>query len=104
MAARVLEKLGIDRDRLATDVEGQMMLGDTPSGRDLTLTPRAKKVVELAIDEARNLANDYVGTEHLLLGLIREGDGLAGRVLAKSGAMLELARNSVIALRRGPAD
>src|SRR6185436_7818307 len=66
---------------------------------DMTLTPRAKRVIDLAYDEARNLNNNYIGTEHLLLGLIREGDGLAGRVLAKLGVELEKARREVMALQ-----
>jgi ATP-dependent Clp protease ATP-binding subunit ClpC len=65
----------------------------------MTLTPRAKRVIDLAYDEARNLNNNYIGTEHLLLGLIREGDGLAGRVLAKLGVELEKARREVMTLQ-----
>jgi ATP-dependent Clp protease ATP-binding subunit ClpC len=65
----------------------------------MTLTPRAKRVIDLAYDEARNLNNNYIGTEHLLLGLIREGDGLAGRVLALFGVELEKARKEVMALQ-----
>jgi ATP-dependent Clp protease ATP-binding subunit ClpC len=65
----------------------------------MTLTPRAKRVIDLAYDEARNLNNNYIGTEHLLLGLIREGDGLAGRVLAKLGVELEKARREVMGLQ-----
>ncbi|MEI8281795.1 MAG: ATP-dependent Clp protease ATP-binding subunit, partial [Armatimonadota bacterium] len=67
--------------------------------QDMTLTPRAKRVIDLAYDEARNLNNNYIGTEHLLLGLIREGDGLAGRVLAKLGVELEKARREVMGLQ-----
>src|SRR6185436_16619218 len=70
---------------------------------DMTLTPRAKRVIDLAYDEARNLNNNYIGTEHLLLGLIREGDGLAGRVLAKLGVELERARREVMALQDNEA-
>jgi len=65
----------------------------------MTLTPRAKRVIDLAYDEARNLNNNYIGTEHLLLGLIREGDGLAGRVLSKLGVELEKARREVMTLQ-----
>jgi hypothetical protein len=61
----------------------------------MTLTPRAKRVIDLAYDEARALSNTYIGTEHLLLGLVREGDGLAGRVLAKLGVELEASRDIV---------
>src|SRR5258708_22380705 len=65
----------------------------------MQLTPRAKRVIDLAYDEARQLNNNYIGTEHLLLGLIREGEGLAGRVLAKLGVDLERTRREVMALQ-----
>jgi ATP-dependent Clp protease ATP-binding subunit ClpA len=66
----------------------------------MTLTPRAKRVIDLAYDCARNLNNNYIGTEHLLLGLIREGDGLAGRVLDKLGVKFEKAVQIVTELQR----
>jgi len=99
VAARVLEKLGISLNRIRADVEKQLPRGDARPSQDMTLTPRAKRVIDLAYDEARNLNNNYIGTEHLLLGLIREGDGLAGRVLAKLGVELEKARREVMALQ-----
>jgi uncharacterized damage-inducible protein DinB len=98
-AARVLDKLGISLKRVRTEVEMQLPQGDARPNQDLTLTPRAKWVIDLAYDEARNLNNNYIGTEHLLLGLIREGDGLAGRVLAKLGMELEKARREVMILQ-----
>jgi ornithine carbamoyltransferase len=67
----------------------------------MQLTPRAKRVVDLSYEEARQLDNNYIGTEHLLLGLIREGDGLAARVLIKLGATLEATRNVVHAMQEG---
>ena len=99
VAARVLEKLGVGLNRIRAEVEKQLPRGDARSSQDMTLTPRAKRVIDLAYDEARNLNNNYIGTEHLLLGLIREGDGLAGRVLAKLGVELERARREVMALQ-----
>ena len=63
--------------------------------RTCSSRPRAKRVIDLAYDEARQLNNNYIGTEHLLLGLIREGDGLAARVLVKLGADLERTRREV---------
>ncbi|MGI8923607.1 MAG: ATP-dependent Clp protease ATP-binding subunit [Fimbriimonadales bacterium] len=99
VAARVLEKLGISLSRIKTEVEKQLPRGDHKPVQEMTLTPRAKRVIDLAYDEARNLNNNYIGTEHLLLGLIREGDGLAGRVLAKLGVELEKARREVMALQ-----
>lgn len=99
VAARVLEKLGVSLNRIRAEVEKQLPRGDARPSQDMTLTPRAKRVIDLAYDEARNLNNNYIGTEHLLLGLIREGDGLAGRVLAKLGVELERARREVMSLQ-----
>src|SRR4051812_17332771 len=99
VAARVLEKLGVSLNRIRVEVEKQLPRGDARPSQDMTLTPRAKRVIDLAYDEARNLNNNYIGTEHLLLGLIRDGDGLAGRVLAKLGVELEKARREVMALQ-----
>ncbi len=99
VAARVLERLGVSLSRIRAEVEKQLPRGDARPSQDMTLTPRAKRVIDLAYDEARNLNNNYIGTEHLLLGLIREGDGLAGRVLAKLGVELERARREVMSLQ-----
>ncbi len=99
VAARVLEKLGVSLNKIRAEVEKQLPRGDARPSQDMTLTPRAKRVIDLAYDEARNLNNNYIGTEHLLLGLIREGDGLAGRVLAKLGVELERARREVMSLQ-----
>ncbi len=99
VAARVLEKLGVSLNKIRAEVEKQLPRGESRAGQDMTLTPRAKRVIDLAYDEARNLNNNYIGTEHLLLGLIREGDGLAGRVLAKLGVELEKARREVMSLQ-----
>jgi ATP-dependent Clp protease ATP-binding subunit ClpC len=99
VAARVLERLGVSLSRIRTEVEKQLPRGDARPSQEMTLTPRAKRVIDLAYDEQRNLNNNYIGTEHLLLGLIREGDGLAGRVLAKLGVELERARREVGALQ-----
>ena len=91
-----------------SEIERQVARGDGRLGQDMQLTPRAKRVIDLAYDEARQLNNNYIGTEHLLLGLIREGEGLAGRVLAKLGVDLERTRREVMALqdtgRRQPAE
>ncbi len=99
VAARVLERLGVGLNKIRSEVEKQLPRGDARQTQDMTLTPRAKRVIDLAYDEARNLNNNYIGTEHLLLGLIREGDGLAGRVLAKLGIELDKARREVMALQ-----
>lgn len=99
VASRVLERLGVTLSRIRQEVEKQLPRGDARPSSEMTLTPRAKRVIDLAYDEARNLNNSYIGTEHLLLGLIREGDGLAGRVLAKLGVELDRARREVMGLQ-----
>ncbi|MFI5387193.1 MAG: Clp protease N-terminal domain-containing protein, partial [Fimbriimonadales bacterium] len=99
VASRVLEKFGVSLKRARTEVEKQLPSGENRPSQDMTLTPRAKRVIDLAYDEARNLNNNYIGTEHLLLGIIREGDGLAGRVLTKLGVELENARREVMKLQ-----
>jgi ATP-dependent Clp protease ATP-binding subunit ClpC len=103
VAARVLEKIGISLSRIRSEVERQLPRGDHKPVQEMTLTPRAKRVIDLAYDEARTLNNNYIGTEHLLLGLIREGDGLAGRVLSKLGVELDKARQEVMKLQDNEA-
>lgn len=92
VAGRVLEDLGADLEALRADVERQVTRGAGNLGQDMQLTPRAKRVIDLAYDESRTLNNNHIGTEHILLGLIREGDGLASRVLQNRGVTLELTR------------
>lgn len=99
VAARILDRLGVSLGRIRSEIERQVTRGDGRLGQDMQLTPRAKRVIDLAYDEARQLNNNYIGTEHLLLGLIREGEGLAGRVLAKLGVDLERTRREVMALQ-----
>lgn len=100
-AASILRELGLSLSRVRAELEKQLPRGDIGPSQDMTLTPRAKRVIDLAYDKARNLNHNFIGTEHLLLGLIREGDGLAGRVLAKMGATLEEARKAVLKLTDG---
>ena len=96
VAARVLDSLGVELSKVRTAVEFIIGRGDsTTSPSEITLSPRTKKVIELAIDEARKLGHGRVGTEHLLLGLLREGDGTAARVLTSLGANLDEARELV---------
>ncbi|NSW78014.1 MAG: ATP-dependent Clp protease ATP-binding subunit [Chthonomonadetes bacterium] len=99
VAARILERMGVSLSRVRSEIERQLSRGEGRLGQETQLTPRAKRVIDLAYDEARQLNNNYIGTEHLLLGLIREGEGLAGRVLAKLGVDLERARREVMALQ-----
>jgi ATP-dependent Clp protease ATP-binding subunit ClpC len=81
VAARVLTNLGADLNKITSAVEFIIGRGETPAQGEIGLTPRAKKVVELAVDEARRMSHTYIGTEHLLIGLLREGEGVAAGVL-----------------------
>lgn len=103
VAARALANLGIETEAVRNQVESIIGRGD-PAGVDTVgLSPRAKRVLELAIDEARSMGHGYVGPEHLLLGLIREGEGVAAQVLQNLGADLEQVRDQVLALLDGGA-
>ncbi|MBE3550147.1 MAG: ATP-dependent Clp protease ATP-binding subunit [Brockia lithotrophica] len=97
IAARVLKNMGLSLEQIREEVEGLVGRG-TERPTSTTYTPRAKKVIELAFDEARKLGHTYVGTEHILLGLIREGEGVAARVLANLGVSLTKARQQVLQL------
>ncbi len=101
VAARILDRIGVSLGRIRSEIERQVARGDGRLGQDMQLTPRAKRVIDLAYDEARQLNNNYIGTEHLLLGLIREGEGLAGRVLSKLGVDLDRTRREVMNLQEG---
>src|SRR6185369_11868651 len=87
--------LGVPLGRIRSDIERQVTRGHVNLGQDMQLTPRAKRVIDLAYEEARQLNNNYIGTEHLLLGLIREGDGLAARVLKQEGAEYDTTKEVV---------
>jgi ClpA/ClpB-like protein/UvrB/UvrC motif-containing protein len=101
VAARALESLGISLDAVRQEVEEIIGRGqEAPSGH-IPFTPRAKKVLELSLREALQLGHNYIGTEHILLGLIREGDGVAAQVLVKLGADLNRVRQQVIHLLHG---
>jgi ATP-dependent Clp protease ATP-binding subunit ClpC len=93
VAARVLTNLGIGLGKVRSAVEFIIGRGDKPGTGETGLTPRAKKVIELSIDEARQLGHNYIGTEHLLLGLLREGEGVAFSVLDSFGITLDRARS-----------
>jgi excisionase family DNA binding protein len=96
VAAVVLSQLEIDLQRVRHAVEHIIGRGDGPAIGEIGLTPRSKKAIELAVDEARQLNHHYVGTEHLLLGLIREGNGIAAGVLESLGVTLERVRAQTI--------
>ncbi|MFM8560435.1 MAG: Clp protease N-terminal domain-containing protein, partial [bacterium] len=102
IAATVLSNLGLDLERIRQEVEnmvsasgGTMVVGEIP------FTPRAKRVLELAVEEARQLNHNYVGTEHLLLGLIREGEGVAAKVLMELGVDRKKVREETLKLLGG---
>ncbi len=95
VAAKVLGNLGVSLTKVRSSVEFMMERGEKPSTGETGLTPRAKRVIELAIDEARHLSHNYIGTEHLLLGLLREGEGAAAGVLDSFGITFEHARTEI---------
>ncbi|MDB5085725.1 MAG: ATP-dependent Clp protease ATP-binding subunit ClpC [Bacilli bacterium] len=97
IAAKALTSLGLSSDKIQKEVEKIIGRGQGQTG-GMVYTPRAKKVIELSIDEARKLNHNYVGTEHILLGLIREGEGVAARVLSNLGVSLNKARQQVLQL------
>ena len=101
VAARALESLGISLDAMREAVEGIIGRGQQAPSRHIPFTPRAKKMLELSLREALQLGHDYIGTEHILLGLIREGDGVAAQVLTNAGVDLNQARQRVIGLLHG---
>ena len=92
VAARVLSGLTVDLSKVRSAVEFIIGKGEKPAEGEIGLTPRAKKVVELAVDEARRMNHTYIGTEHLLIGLLREGEGVAAGVLESLGVTLEKVR------------
>jgi ATP-dependent Clp protease ATP-binding subunit ClpC len=96
VAAKVLNKLGIELVKVRESVEFIIGRGDRIVLGEIGLTPRAKKVIELAVDEARRMNHHYIGTEHLLLGLVREGEGIAAGVLESLGVNLEKVRTQTI--------
>jgi ATP-dependent Clp protease ATP-binding subunit ClpC len=96
VAAKVLSILGVGLSKVRAAVGFVIGRGEKPSPGDPGLTPRAKRVIELAIDEARHLGHNYIGTEHLLLGLLREGEGVAADILDSLGVTLERVRAETI--------
>jgi Clp amino terminal domain, pathogenicity island component len=101
VAAKALESLGISLDAVRQQVEEIIGHGQQAPSGHIPFTPRAKKVLELSLREARQLGHHYIGTEHILLGLIREGDGVAAQVLVNLGADLNRVRQQVIQLLHG---
>ncbi|MFZ5646376.1 MAG: ATP-dependent Clp protease ATP-binding subunit [Bacillota bacterium] len=102
VAAKALASLGIEADSVRTMVEQAVGRGQGGAAGEITLTPRGKKVLELSVEEARRMGHNYVGTEHLLLGVIREGEGLASQVLRGLGADLGRVRQAVMQMLGEP--
>src|SRR4030088_1367248 len=101
VAAKALESLGIALEGVRQQVEEIIGQGQQAPSGHIPFTPRAKKVLELSLREALQLGHNYIGTEHILLGLIREGEGVAAQVLVKLGADLNRVRQQVIQLLSG---
>jgi len=98
VAAKVLASLGVDLEKVRSAVEYIIGRGEKTVSGEIGLTPRAKRVIELAVDEARRLNHNYIGTEHLLLGLLREGEGMAAGVLESLGVSLDKVRAETVRL------
>jgi ATP-dependent Clp protease ATP-binding subunit ClpC len=101
VAAKALDSLNINLDAVRQQVEEIIGQGQAAPTGHIPFTPRAKKVLELSLREALQLGHNYIGTEHILLGLIREGEGVAAQVLQKLGADLNRVRQTVIQLLSG---
>ena len=101
VAAKALESLGISLEAVRQQVEEIIGQGQQAPSGHIPFTPRAKKVLELSLREALQLGHNYIGTEHILLGLIREGEGVAAQVLVRLGADLNRVRQQVIQLVPG---
>ncbi len=100
VAAKVLNKLGVELNKVRSTVEFIIGRGDRIVLGEIGLTPRAKKVIELAVDEARRMNHHYIGTEHLLLGLLREGEGIGAGALESLGIRLEQVRRETLKVLR----
>jgi ATP-dependent Clp protease ATP-binding subunit ClpC len=101
VAAKTLRAMGINLDAVRKEVQEIIGRGQEPPAGHIPFTPRAKKVLELSLRESTQLGHNYIGTEHILLGLVREGEGVAAEVLVKLGADLRRVRQQVIQLLRG---
>ena len=104
VAATVLRNMNIELAKVRTAVEFIIGHGNQAVVGEVGLTPRAKRVIELAIDESRGLGHNYIGTEHLLLGLVREGEGIGAGVLVSLGVDPDRVRHEVIRVLNSPGD
>ena len=99
VGALMLEQLGVSLDALRAAVEARVQRGDGRLGQDMQLAPRAKRAIDLAYDEAKRLKNNYIGVEHLLLGMLRDGDSPASQMLIDLGVTLEAARAQLLQMQ-----
>jgi ATP-dependent Clp protease ATP-binding subunit ClpC len=99
VGAKLLANMGVSLESIRNEILEQVAHGQGNLGQEMQLTPGGKMVIDLAYAESARLGNNYIGSEHLVLGLIREGDGLAARVLLNLGADLERARQEVRAMQ-----
>ena len=100
LAARVLAELGVKNAKIRSAVEFIIGKGEKTDSSEIGLTQRAKKVIELAVDEARRLNHNYIGTEHILIGIMKEGEGVAAGVLESLDVTLEKIRAETAKLQR----
>jgi ATP-dependent Clp protease ATP-binding subunit ClpC len=101
LAARVLASVGVTVEEVRAQVARIVGQGDEVEGGQIPFTPRAKKILELSLREALDLGHNYIGTEHLLLGLLREGEGVAVRILVDIGAAQDAIRDELLLLLTG---
>jgi ATP-dependent Clp protease ATP-binding subunit ClpC len=102
LAARVLGALGVTLEGAREQVASIVGFGDEASAGQIPFTPRGKKVLELSLREGLSLGHNFIGTEHILLGIVRENEGVAMRILADFGVDAETVRNQVIRMLSGP--
>jgi ATP-dependent Clp protease ATP-binding subunit ClpC len=104
VAARTIEALGASLDGFRADVESMIGRGTADASQQIPFSPRAKRVLELSLREALHLGHNYIGTEHILLGLSREGSGVAAQALLRRGLTHTRIRHQVAQVLNGPAD
>jgi ATP-dependent Clp protease ATP-binding subunit ClpC len=102
LAARVLESLGLSVEEVRAQVARIVGQGDELSTGQIPFTPRAKEILELSLREALSMQHNYIGTEHILLGLVRENQGVASRIMDEYGATAEVVRDKIIRMLSGP--
>jgi ATP-dependent Clp protease ATP-binding subunit ClpC len=104
VAARTLEALGVSLNDFRADVESMIGRGTADPSQQIPFTPRAKRVLEMSLREALHFGHNYIGTEHILLGLSREGSGVAAQALIRRGLTHARIRHQVVQILNGPAD